>query len=288
MTFKEAANNYLKEIEVRESPNTYKKLKGYLRRTNQFLGEYNVNEIDKNKLLDFIVHRRKINPSVSNSTLNIYILYIQVVLREEANIDLQFKKLKQEKKIPQILNDRTIAKVFNYLDSTKKQEHKRNKLMFMMLLDTGLRISELLAIRVRDIDFQENIIMTVKTKSKEQRQVLVTDATKSELASFIVTNKIKDHLFINLETREVLHDDSIQTICQRLKEKLNLKQSITPHKWRHTFASRFIDNDGNQFVLMKLLGHKKITTTQLYVQVSMKKTKEEYSRIFENTSKPVA
>ena len=65
----------------------------------------------------------------------------------------------------------------------------------------------------------------------------------------------------------------------------SINQSITPHKWRHTFVSRFIENDGNQFVLMKLLGHKKITTTQIYVQVSMKKVKKEYMRIFENQVK---
>ena len=98
----------------------------------------------------------------------------------------------------------------------------------------------------------------------------------------MVTNKIDQYIFINLTTRELLHDDSIQTICQRIQENAKINQSITPHKWRHTFASRFIENDGNQFVLMKLLGHKKITTTQIYVQVSMKKVKKEYMRIFEN------
>jgi len=151
-----------------------------------------------------------------------------------------------------------------------------------MLLDTGLRISELLSVTIDSADFLNKIIHVTKTKSKEHRQVLITSRTCDELLDFISINKVREYIFINLKSREVLHDDSIQSICQRLQEKIGIKQSITPHKWRHTFASRFIDNDGNQFVLMKLLGHKKITTTQIYVQVSMKKVKEEYLRIFKN------
>jgi|LGVE01.1.fsa_nt_gb site-specific recombinase XerD len=285
MKFKEATKSYLKQVEVRESPNTFKKLKGYLRRTNQFMGDYDCSKIDRNILLDFIIHRRNINPEVSNTTLNIYILYIQVVLREEVDMIVPFKKLREEKKIPQILSDVVIKKVYDFLDSTGTQESVRNKLMFMMLLDTGLRISELLNISIDDINFISNIVRASKTKNKEHRQVLITDSTKNMLLEFIGTNKIKSYIFINLTTRRILHSDSIQTICKRIQKKAKINQSITPHKWRHTFASRFIDNDGNQFVLMKLLGHKKITTTQIYVQVSMKKVKEEYFRIFGNAVK---
>jgi site-specific recombinase XerD len=151
-----------------------------------------------------------------------------------------------------------------------------------MLLDTGLRISELLSIKVKNIDFHENMILVTKTKTREHRYVMMTERTKMLLSQFILSCSIDKYIFINLETRRLLHPDSIQTICKRIKEKLKLDQSITPHKWRHTFATRFIENDGNLFVLQKLLGHHDVSTTQIYTHISMKKVILEYNKIVQN------
>ncbi len=279
MKFKEATKSYLKQVEVRESPNTFKKLKGYLRRTNQFMGDYDCSKIDRNILLDFIIHRRNINPEVSNTTLNIYILYIQVVLREEVDMIVPFKKLREEKKIPQILSDVVIKKVYDFLDSTGTQESVRNKLMFMMLLDTGLRISELLNISIDDINFISNIVRASKTKNKEHRQVLITDSTKNMLLEFIGTNKIKSYIFINLTTRRILHSDSIQTICKRIQKKAKINQSITPHKWRHTFATNFLKRGGDLETLRILLGHSSLKTTQKYLHLSKSDISNQYTKI---------
>jgi site-specific recombinase XerD len=123
------------------------------------------------------------------------------------------------------------------------------------------------------------------TKNGEQRFVIFKKRTVPYLIKYIESCNIKKHLIINLETRFVLHTDSIQTICQRIQDKANIEQSITPHKWRHTFASRFNENNGNTFVLMKLLGHKDIKTTQRYVTVSLDTIKNEYIKILENEVK---
>ncbi len=282
MTFREASDRYLKGVLVKDSIHTYRKISGYLKRACELIGDYDCKDIDKNTLHDVILYRRKMNPNITNKTLNIYLLYIQVVLRDETDILIPYKKLREIKKIPKILDEKVIDKVFKYLDGINTNESKRNKLMFNLLLDTGLRISELLNITLDDVDFMNNILVARNTKTREYRQVLFTESTKDDLLEFAALNRIEDYIFINLKTRKQLHPDSVQTICQRIREKAKINQSITPHKWRHTFASRFIDKDGNQFVLMKLLGHKKITTTQIYVQVSMKKVREEYMRIIEN------
>jgi len=282
MRFDEAAENYLKEIRITTSPTNHTKVTGYLRRSCEFLGDIDSSNIDRNTLLDFILYRKEQNPNISNMTLNMYIMYVQSVLKYELGIEIKFRKLKEEKKIRQVLSELTVRKVFKYLETIDKDEAKRNKLMFMMLLDTGVRISALLNIRIKDINFHENMILITKTKTREQRFVLLTENTKSFLYDYILSCSITEYIFINLETREPLHPDSIQTICQRLQEKLKLDQSITPHKWRHTFATRFIENDGNLFVLSKLLGHRDISTTQTYTHVSMKKVKEEYLKIVQN------
>lgn len=285
MLFTQACTLYLKQSKIRHAEATRKQAIGYLRRACEYLGEYECEEIDRTLFLDFIIHRKELNPEISNATLNKYLRYTKSVLRDEANIILNFKKLRIEKKLPQVLSEVTIRKVYKYLEKYDIEEHKRNKLMFMMLLDTGLRISELLSIRVEDISFTNLMIYVSKTKSKVHRYVLFTRNTANELEKFIKINRIEKHIFINLESRKVLHPDSIQTICQRIQEKANIQKSITPHKWRHTFATNFNDNNGNLFVLQKLMGHANITSTQTYVTVSTKKIIEEYTRIVENSVK---
>ena len=282
MKFKKACEIYLKSCKVINIELTYKKNKGYLDRSCELIGNYKCSSIDKNTLLDVILYRKDINPKISNTTLNMYIMYIKVVIKDVTDREIYFKKLKEEKKLPQLLNEVTILQVYRYLDTVKSKESKRNILMFMLLLDTGLRISELLSIEVDNIDFTSKMIYISKTKSKEHRYVLFTSETKDFLLEYIKRHKIDKFIFINLKTREKMKPDSIQTICQRTRTLGNIKKSITPHKWRHTFASNFNDRNGNMFVLQKLLGHKKISTTQIYVTVSMKKVMKEYSRVVEN------
>ncbi len=282
MKFSDACNNYLKEIQVTTSPANNRKVVGYLKRACEFMGDLDCDVINRTTLLDLIIYRKEINPRISNNTLNRYIMYVQSVMKYELDIEIKFRKLREEKKIRQVLSELTIRKVFKYLDSLSIDEAKRNKLMFLMLLDTGLRISELLSIKVKNIDFHENMILVTKTKTREHRYVMMTERTKMLLSQFILSCSIDKYIFINLETRRLLHPDSIQTICKRIKEKLKLDQSITPHKWRHTFATRFIENDGNLFVLQKLLGHHDVSTTQIYTHISMKKVILEYNKIVQN------
>ncbi len=282
MKFSDACNNYLKEIQVTTSPANNRKVVGYLKRACEFMGDLDCDVINRTTLLDLIIYRKEINPRISNNTLNRYIMYVQSVMKYELDIEIKFRKLREEKKIRQVLSELTIRKVFKYLDSLTIDEAKRNKLMFLMLLDTGLRISELLSIKVKNIDFHENMILVTKTKTREHRYVMMTERTKMLLSQFILSCSIDKYIFINLETRRLLHPDSIQTICKRIKEKLKLDQSITPHKWRHTFATRFIENDGNLFVLQKLLGHHDVSTTQIYTHISMKKVILEYNKIVQN------
>lgn len=80
-------------------------------------------------------------------------------------------------------------------------------------------------------------------------------STQSLLNKYILANKIKSKIFIYLDTRKPITVDSVQKICQRIAQRLKINISISPHKWRYTFATSFVDNNGNMEVLRMLLGH---------------------------------
>lgn len=217
MKFSRACYIYLKQCKVMNVDLTYKKIKGYLKRSCELIGDLKCSSINKNTLLDVILYRKDINPNISNKTLNMYIMYIKMVIKETTDREITMKKLKEEKKLPQLLDELTILQVYKYLDTVKSKEAKRNKLMFMLLLDTGLRISELLSIQINNIDFTTRMIYVSKTKSKEHRIVMFTSKTMVYLLEFIKLHSINNYIFINLKTRTKMKPDSVQTICDRKK-----------------------------------------------------------------------
>jgi site-specific recombinase XerD len=99
------------------------------------------------------------------------------------------------------------------------------------------------------------------------------------LSRYILKHKIKGYIFIKMHDRKRLSVDNVQKLCQRLAKQLNIKQSITPHKWRHTFATRFAERNGNMEVLRIILGHTSLTTTQRYLHVGSNKLRDEYKRV---------
>ncbi len=262
MKFSKAIENYLKYIKVTKSIGTYNMNIGKTKSLNYFLGDTECSDINKNTIMELILKLKERNPLVSNSTLNRYVQITRRILKIECDIIVEFDKLTEDRKIVQVVTDSNIRKIFKYYSNSSTPEHLRNYLMYSLLLDTGLRISELLSLKVSDFDFEIKTILVRITKSKIERYVFYTDVTQKLLKRFIQNNKIQNHIFINLATRKVITVDSVLTIGNRLRKTLKIRQSISPHKWRHTFATNFVNRNGNMEVLRIILAHSSLSTTQ--------------------------
>lgn len=92
-------------------------------------------------------------------------------------------------------------------------------------------------------------------------------------------SKKTHHIFIDFATGEILKHYTVESIAQRLKKQLDINQSISPHKWRHTFATRFVKRNGNMEVLKQIMGHASLKTTQKYLHINKETHHEEYFRI---------
>ena len=281
MTFKEAVNKYMKYVKVTKSKGTYDFHIGNAKRLTAFFGEMNCEDIKRDQILDLILYLRDKNNNISNATINKYIGLLLRTLRNECNIDIKFDKLKEQKKIISIVSHESIQKIFQHYEKMLYPEHLRNLVLFRILLDTGLRLSEILSLKVSNINFNDQSILAKITKTKEDRLVFYTKPTEVFLNRYIINEKITGHLFIDLNTREILKIDRIQKICQNLRKTLHIRESITPHKWRHTFATQFINQNGNIEVLRILMGHSNILTTQRYLHINTQKLRNEYFRVFE-------
>lgn len=268
MKFIEAFEKNEKRVQATLSAESYRYLQGKKKYTLEFFGNMDSREIDSDIILDFIIYLKNKNKTMSNKTINKYVDLAKYVLREFANNLILTKKLRERKVIVPGLQRNVIAVVFaHYRSLTETNENLRNLLMFKLLLDSGLRISELLSLKKSDIDFNTSSILVTNTKRDKDRYTFFQAETQILLGKYSKQAEIEDYIFIDMKLRKRLKVSSVETLCNRLKKKLNLDVSISPHKWRHTFATNFLKRTRDLESLRQILGHSDIRQTQTYLHL---------------------
>ena len=268
MKFSKVINSFTRFSKVHHSSGTQEYYETKVKYLFEFFGDTDVKKIDRELIFEFIHRHRNRNPKITNSTLNKYVAALLFILKNECEIYLQFRKLPEIEKITPTVPQNIIALIFRHYQSLERTPvNLRNHLMFKLLLDTGLRINELLNLKVADFDFDTSSIYVKITKTKQERFTFFRADTHLMLSDYVSLGKIENYLFIDHRTRRQLTVNSIETVCVRLKNTLNINQSISPHKWRHTFATRFQKENSDLEVLRLILGHKKISTTQQYLHL---------------------
>ena len=184
------------------------------------------------------------------------------------------------KKLPIYLTEDEINKL---LDIPLHNEYDyRNKAMLELLYATGLRISELINLKVNDVDFDECIVR-VFGKGKKERIVPIADVALKYL--FIYLNKyraiilgssLSDYMFISNSKKNI----SRQAFFKILKKEANrsgIEKIVSPHVLRHSFATHLLSHGANLRVIQELLGHEDISTTEIYAHLINEKLKDDYT-----------
>ncbi len=196
--------------------------------------------------------------------------------------EVKFPYLKMVHKIVQTVSDDNQETIFKYLASLKhKRQGFRNYLLIKLLLETGMRMTELRNVRIRDLDLENNLIHLKHTKTNTERYVCYKSETKMELIEFIQNRSQNDWVFVNNRSDQ-LTVACIETLFHKIRRFLGLTQSVSPHKWRHTFATVFLKRGGDLETLRILLGHTNLKTTQKYLHLSKSDVIRNYQRIMQN------
>ena len=202
------------------------------------------------------------------------------------------KKVRKEK-IDYFTIDQ-VRKLITSFDLRYKSE-LRNLLIVLILLDTGVRNSELVRINLEDINFQERSIYVYATKTNTFRTVYYSKETERILNVYrreVLKGAEKGPLLVKFHCQfnEPMLDSGINTemvyglLSRKAKKVFGPNFKMNPHKFRHTFATHFVINGGDPFSLRDLLGHTNIETTKIYVDMSPKdlKTKHDQHSIISN------
>lgn len=176
------------------------------------------------------------------------------------------------RKLPDTLSTDEIDKIIGAIDLSSN-EGERNRAMLETLYGCGLRVSELVSLKISDLFFEEGFIK-VKGKGDKQRFVPIGNLTqkyidmyKTSIRSHLSIQKgHEDTLFLNRRGKQLTRA-MIFTIIKDLAVKINLKKTISPHTFRHSFATHLLENGADLRSIQLMLGHESITTTEIHAHL---------------------
>ena len=183
---------------------------------------------------------------------------------------------KKEKKLPQYLNYNEMIEIFDVID-TSSLLGLRNRLIMELLYATGIRVSELVTIKINDIDINNRSIMVVGKGDKE-RIVFFNDVCRVILKKYInESNSVRktDYLIINQHGNKIT-TRGIRLIMDKIIRETSIIKHVHPHIIRHTFATHLLNNGCDLLTVQELLGHASISTTGIYTHVTTEHVKDVY------------
>lgn len=205
-------------------------------------------------------------------------------LKLEKYIDNDNTELLKSPKIgihlPEVLTLQEIDDIINTIDLSKS-EGQRNRAMIEMLYSCGLRVSELCGLKLSDLYLKEQFIR-VTGKGDKQRLVPISSRAIAELeAYFEDRNRIEikrgyeDYVFISERLKKPLSRITVFHIIKELVSDAGINKVVSPHTFRHSFATHLLEGGANLRVIQAMLGHESISTTEIYTHIDRSRLREE-------------
>ena len=186
---------------------------------------------------------------------------------------------KSGKKLPRTLTSRELTLV---KEAASCSEDPVTNLVVTMILDTGLRVSELCELSLSDIDLHDHSAMVIDGKGGKDRLVLFTQATVARILAWLPLRDARDpkgeHLLVT-KAGTALQSRTIQRMMDRLADEAEIPRGrLTPHVLRHNFATGLLERGADLVSIQRLLGHASIATTRVYLEISDQTLREIYKR----------
>lgn len=244
---------------------------------------YNALDIDSNSIINYLSYLDKNNYEKTTIVRKIVsIKLFHKYLNEKYNIpDVSTKidKPRVRRKLPNIL---TIEEVDNLLNIQLNNAYDfRNKAMLELMYSSGLRVSELVELKIKDIDLDNGYVKCFGKGGKE-RIIPIGEIAVDYLKKYIYGYRdsmkkgyYTENVFLNNHGKKISRQGFFLIIKEISKEK-KIEKNITPHMLRHSFATHLLNNGADLRTIQEMLGHSSITTTQIYTNVSTDILKENY------------
>lgn len=278
------------QIELNYSEHTISSYGIELAKYQNFLEEHHMPflNLTKDNVREYLKYLDKLqykNRSIAKNISSIRSFYRYLVSKEkiEKNIFASIRNPKLEKKLPNYVSEIDMQMILNFPNQEgykRTMYTTRDLLILEMLYDTGCRVIELASIKVKDINELEKSIKVLGKGSKE-RVVFFGEYTLDTLHEYlkerenILEGKPSEYLFVSKESGS-LTTRRISQIIDNIMKIVAIKNNVTPHTLRHTFATHLLNNGADLRSVQELLGHSSLSTTQIYTHVSNERLRQVY------------
>jgi integrase/recombinase XerD len=271
------------------SNNTELSYKRDLAKVEHFMASRGITEVDsitKQDLIDYVKYLEDNHFAAATVSRNIaslkafyHFMVTEKMVREDLSEDLKAPKI--QKKMPAIMTPDEVVRLLEQPLGDSPKEI-RDKAMLELLYATGIRVTELITLKVSDVNMQMNVILC-KDRNKE-RVIPFGTAAKNALTRYLdgtratmLENKASDVLFVNC-SGQPMSRQGFWKLIKYYAKKADIQADITPHTLRHSFAAHLVENGADLRSVQEMLGHSDISTTQIYANLNHNHIREVYAK----------
>ena len=269
----------LSENSIEAYLNDVLKLENYSRQNGKEISDLGYNDLKNfvSELYDLGLSARSQARIISGIKQFYLFLILENILQNDPSELLEMPKI--GRKLPEVLSVEEIDQLIDAIDLSKPEGH-RNKAILETLYSCGLRVSELVNLRFEDLFFTDGFLR-ITGKGNKQRLVPVSQTVEKEINIYVenirTQLKIKtgneSYVFLNRRGAKLTRN-MIFTIIKNLSRSINLQKNISPHTFRHSFATHLLEGGANLRAIQEMLGHESIITTEIYTHLDQSFLKE--------------
>jgi len=264
--FRTCPPNYLAKLrELRYSQNTLDTYKHMFEEFINHFPDIEPDDITDEMITDFLrylVDERNVSGSYQNQSINSVKFYFEKVKGGQRKIYL-IDRPREAKYLPEVLSQNEIKLILKNTDNLK------HKAIIMTIYSAGLRVSEAINLKLKDIDSQRMQIRVEQGKGKKDRYTLLSVKTLETLRKYVAEYKPKVWLFEGTDGKEYSRR-SIGELLHKSVQKCGIKKRVTVHTLRHSFATHLLENGTDLRYIQNLLGHQNTKTTEIYTHITTK------------------
>ncbi len=224
--------------------------------------------IQREDIISFMAHKK--TEGVSDATMALAFSALRFFFHSFLKINLMedITRPKRGKKLPVVLSKTEISALFNSI------ENERDRLMVELLYSSGLRVSECVNMRIKDLSLEEKTAMVRSGKGKKDRMIILSNSWIEKIQKYLKERNTESEFVFAKENGSKLSVDTVQRVLRIARKKAGIQKKVTPHSLRHSFATHLLEAGENIRKIQELLGHNDLSTTQIYTKVSRDELKK--------------
>lgn len=259
--------NFKKYLKTkRYSPNTLKTYVDALKTFLIYFNDKNIKDINNEDVVSFYhdyILKKNLSVSFQNQIVNAIKLYFATIQDKLINLD-KIHRPRPEHKLPNVLSKEEIKAILIAHANIK------HKAMLSLIYSCGLRRSELLNLKLTDIDSKRNIVIIRQAKGKKERIVPLSAKILEMLRNYYQVYRPGTYLFEGQEPSTMYSEKSLQSVLKQALKKAGITKPVTLHWLRHSYATHLLESGTDLRYIQTLLGHNSSRTTEIYTHVSTK------------------